>query len=175
MNNYKKYILSLFLLLFGLLNSAYAAIVVDNIQLLVEDRGFGERIYLAAGVHSTINEFAPILVDINPYPNQAVLDSNNEIFVSLSFSEGIIGAPGNGQTWNYSEWWDLPLLSDNTYAIVGTLFENDNLNQPWLGNKVELDATQIQYIVQTVPIPSAVLLFGSGLIGLVGFARHKKA
>jgi hypothetical protein len=30
-------------------------------------------------------------------------------------------------------------------------------------------------IVQTVPVPAAVWLFGSGLIGLMGVARHRKA
>ena len=31
------------------------------------------------------------------------------------------------------------------------------------------------YLVAAVPVPAAVWLFGSGLIGLVGFARRKKA
>ena len=44
------------------------------------------------------------------------------------------------------------------YVEVGsTIFSMDNLS------------------VSAVPIPAAVWLFGSGLIGLIGFARHKKA
>jgi len=33
----------------------------------------------------------------------------------------------------------------------------------------------ISPVVSTVPIPAAVWLFGSGLLGLVGVARRKKA
>ena len=31
------------------------------------------------------------------------------------------------------------------------------------------------YLIQAVPVPAAVWLFGSGLLGLVGMARHKKS
>jgi hypothetical protein len=31
------------------------------------------------------------------------------------------------------------------------------------------------YVAETVPIPTAVLLFGSGLLGLIGMAKRKKA
>lgn len=39
----------------------------------------------------------------------------------------------------------------------------------------EIAEWNITGYVSTVPVPAAVWLFGSGLIGLAGFARHKKA
>lgn len=35
--------------------------------------------------------------------------------------------------------------------------------------------TQSMYLNQPVPVPAAVWLFGSGLIGLIGVARRKQA
>ena len=41
------------------------------------------------------------------------------------------------------------------------------------GNAFEVD--HLQYGISSVPVPAAVWLFGSGLLGLVGVARRKKA
>jgi hypothetical protein len=48
---------------------------------------------------------------------------------------------------------------------------------PWgaAGSLVNPSFVNGSIIVQAVPVPSAVWLFGSGLLGLVGMARRKKA
>lgn len=38
-----------------------------------------------------------------------------------------------------------------------------------------VDLTAGHFLVKAVPVPAAFWLFGSGLLGLVGIARHKKA
>ena len=40
-------------------------------------------------------------------------------------------------------------------------------------NKDLLDATAGHFLVKAVPVPAAVWLFGSGLLGLIGVARRK--
>ena len=42
-------------------------------------------------------------------------------------------------------------------------------------NKDLLDATAGHFLVKAVPVPAAVWLFGSGLLGLIGIARRKAA
>ena len=43
----------------------------------------------------------------------------------------------------------------------------------WTGAQYEFDIYGNDPLVNTVPVPAAVWLFGSGLLGLVGVARHK--
>jgi len=70
---------------------------------------------------------------------------------------------------------DLDGDMDNT----GGTLQIQPLSQEMLCELDSCGATKIRYItsgsVSAVPIPAAIWLFGSGLIGLVGFARSKKA
>jgi hypothetical protein len=52
---------------------------------------------------------------------------------------------------------------------VSSISWTNNVNELWHG--FTIGVTQ----VQPVPVPAAVWLFGSGLLGLVGVARRKKA
>jgi hypothetical protein len=63
-----------------------------------------------------------------------------------------------------------PRITWNSYAycLTTTLTSCDNLvgtERTWMAN----------FDIAPVPIPAAVWLFGSGLLGLVGIARRKKA
>ena len=76
----------------------------------------------------------------------------------------------------------------NTFDITGSLIDTGIVGE-WTGTLVSagnvgdawLDFSGAQYsevfnitIASTVPVPAAVWLFGSGLIGLIGIARRKK-
>ena len=54
---------------------------------------------------------------------------------------------------------------------------NGNWDLKQLGSVIITDHLKSFYLIETaaVPLPAAVWLFGSGLIGLIGISRHKKA
>lgn len=54
-------------------------------------------------------------------------------------------------------------------------FSSENLVDPFIDVALNFDGTiSIQYEFTPVPIPAAVWLFGSGLIGIAGLTRRKK-
>ena len=59
-------------------------------------------------------------------------------------------------------------LTVNSAAGIATLLAYE---QPFGAETLE----RISFTTQTVPLPTAAWLFGSGLIGLIGIARRKKA
>ena len=70
----------------------------------------------------------------------------------------------NSETWDGL--WDITDNGDGTASVVnGPTFFPLEPPYPYI---IEGSLTS------TVPVPAAVWLFGSGLIGLVGFARRKK-
>ena len=58
-----------------------------------------------------------------------------------------------------------------TGADCSTYFLWDSLHPTTAGHSIIADV----FVSTVVPIPAAIWLFGSGLIGLVGFARRKKS
>jgi hypothetical protein len=63
----------------------------------------------------------------------------------------------------------LPLIAD-------TIGGSPMIAGPFTGYNANFDITSITVTsIQAVPVPAAVWLFGSGLLGLVGIARRKKA
>lgn len=75
-------------------------------------------------------------------------------------------------------------LTGNALAIDGTavIVSASNVGAAWGGFEgtpytevFSLDFSNGTIIPSAVPVPAAVWLFGSGLIGLVGFAKRKKA
>ena len=80
--------------------------------------------------------------------------------------------------WNTRE----DFLNDGTLTTLAVATMNGDaftaLNGAWgfspLGSISNTFPTSY-YLIETVPIPSAVWLFGSGLIGLIGIARRKKS
>ena len=111
---------------------------------------------------------------------------NNEVLASASF---FLDAATSGTGWAELRWdaiqvipdtyYIMELVTDNGYFGLGTdtydrgqrlegFFERDYFD---LNFRTYSDDT----FVSAVPVPAAVWLFGSGLIGWVGFARHTKA
>ena len=88
---------------------------------------------------------------------------------ALSPSDGwrwVTGEPFAFTNWAAGEPNDLP-FDEIFLEINWTGFWNDCCGPP--------DVTRPLYVAEWVPIPSAVWLFGSGLLGLIGIARRKKA
>jgi hypothetical protein len=83
---------------------------------------------------------------------------------------------------NFADGWTWA-LANPTGPFIGTeLYDavqstgSDCLNGgPHCGPWTSLTGTDFAFRIEAVPIPAAVWLFGSGLLGLVGMARRKKA
>jgi len=103
--------------------------------------------------------------------------------VTVSFSNSsapnVFGAPVNGDSPGYFDiqldWFtNGPLSSQDlpTFIPVNTgEYDRSNINFPSDSERLSYELTSMT----VVPIPAAIWLFGSGLIGLVGFAKRKKA
>jgi hypothetical protein len=73
--------------------------------------------------------------------------------------------------------------SSNNYGVVYlTLNDRITLDQNWTttgfaitSNRLTPDVTTAGLTVTSVPLPPALWLFGSGLLGLIGISRRKKA
>ena len=81
---------------------------------------------------------------------------------------------------------DMELLNDNELLFVGLpgVVNDGRLLNPLTGQfirdinigiGISMTDMEADLRAQTVPAPAAVWLFGSGLIGLIGFARRKRA
>lgn|GEM_PF-2647586 len=76
--------------------------------------------------------------------------------------EGLKGPGGTGYWWHVTEEWTMAQL-DQEYFYLETAD----------GTATLIDAVDIQ--TRCVPIPGAVWLLGSGLVGLIGIRRRKRA
>lgn len=77
-------------------------------------------------------------------------------------------------------------LQDTIHQNIDVITMTNELNQTYaatnyvdirlaLGGERDWDFDWVRFDVAPVPVPAAVWLFGSGLLGLVGIARRKKA
>lgn len=61
-----------------------------------------------------------------------------------------------------------PLLADGSVSLAGT-----RLSETAGSRQFQVDFLRLEITTAAVPVPAAVWLFGSGLLGLVGIARRK--
>jgi hypothetical protein len=122
-------------------------IVLDNVS------NFNHPIFVAAG------SAAPDL--------DADLENAFTGFTILSNPLSTLNKPGFGLIYNFNA------LDNVSYLAIGTSPRDTDLGSFLAGGASQFLIHQIEYSV--VPIPAAVWLFGSGLIGLVGVARRKKS
>ena len=103
-----------------------------------------------------------ILVDgTPPAPTMSLTNVRTGSSLAITNSNFVFGAiTTNGASWILGNGTELGYAGSNqwniTFADIGP-------------------ALKIVVDIQAVPVPAAVWLFGSGLIGLVGVARRKKA
>ena len=95
--------------------------------------------------------------DVNNAPGGSItLTGDNNFVLGMDWGLGYFPDDGN----------PIPTSSPDTYLITFDGF--DRPERPITGSTLAVD-------VKVVPVPAAVWLFGSGLIGLVGVARRKRA
>ena len=63
----------------------------------------------------------------------------------------------------------------NTLSFFGIISTDSLFSSVDLGGEAYFYFDNVTYAPAVVPVPAAVWLFGSGLIGLIGIARRKKA
>lgn len=119
-----------------------------------------ETLFLNAGFLTTNNVN-------NPLNNPAAADLL--AFLGCTQFCGTVNATGRG----FADWDGTQTVRPNYHtsglgagAATISLFSSD---------KDLEDITAGHFLVKPVPVPAAVWLFGSGLLGLVGMARRKKA
>ena len=96
---------------------------------------------------------------VSHFHGAALAGSNAGVQVDIAANSGGIASPMIGSA-TISEPQEADLLAELWYINIHT----DNF-----------PAGEIRGQVEVVPVPAAVWLFGSGLLGLIGIARRKKA
>ena len=122
------------------------------------------RLGIAAGYASTIGE--------QPWN----IGFSSGVYVKWTTGDSVVAAKGFTAGWTDT---GSALVDAGAGMWTGTLVGSGNIGSTWtgFGNQGYAEVFNIKIVGETpqVPIPAAVWLFGSGLIGLVGIARRKKA
>ena len=90
------------------------------------------------------------------------------------WTDGFQNWNGNGNTINWNTTTDTTV--DNSLALYRYFYDSSLNPVTQLYGNIDIDATTgvVSYsAVSAVPVPAAVWLFGSGLMGLVGVARRR--
>lgn len=96
-----------------------------------------------------------------------------DMFVTAGVDYWFSVANASGSTWTWATGLPPTVGSEQYDAVVSTGIGPDGGPHfgPWTG----IPDTDFAFRINAVPVPAAVWLFGSGLIGLIGVARRKKA
>jgi hypothetical protein len=148
-------------------------------ELLV-DPYFDDPLSWDAGIGSSVVENGHLVV-INHsgfiFPDPQIgteVGTTYQYALSVDFVNNLSG--GGKVTIGGQTIWE---PSSDTGMFTGMIVATDtaglvfNFSTPYVG-RAEFDSVSVKAILAT-PIPATLYLFGSGLLGLVGMARHKKA
>ncbi len=114
--------------------------------------------------------------------NIGISGSTNTI--GMSFTNAITNISGylgsvDAGTWNIATYLNGSLVSATSVSYVGSAYASFALSSLNADYVTITGSTQYGVLedlsFSAVPVPAAVWLFGSGLIGLIGFAKRKKA
>lgn len=90
-------------------------------------------------------------------------------FGDTTLSSAPMTSPSSGTT---SAWQDQTLIFTATATTQDLIFRANQADGV-IANRLDLGLDGVSLVV--IPVPASVWLFGSGLLGLVGIARRKKA
>ena len=124
-----------------------------EISTLIDYANSGGHVYLAGG--TAVGSAATEAAAWNPFLNT----------FGMSYASSYNGISGN---------IDVTSATHPIFDGVSVLYQNSGSSISGTGIQVSLNGQGL-YAVSAIPIPAAVWLFGSGLIGLIGIARRKEA
>ena len=154
---------------------------------------FGTGMEFDGWRYATINEVHDFLTSFGGDPNYYTgwSTQNNGLFDSVSPFWGDLWCIQQGcdigDGYSYFLTGDSMLAGSHMSGLIYDLFtdvlstEQDYMNISLINNSQndafgsDLRGSALVRDISSIPIPSAAWLFGSGLIGLIGFARRKKA
>lgn len=117
-------------------------------------------------------------VDINAGPQVGKVVFIAEFFTELTGDNGAVNQILLGPPTFLDEQWNTytfnTTLGPDAGGGISLLFKADCGAQPNCRFDAIIDNVTIDTAVSAVPVPAAVWLFGSGLLGLVGVARRKR-
>ena len=114
--------------------------------------------YLGNSISVDVPSIVGIAGPVNIDNDHIATNSLSDTLILTGSDQFILGLNVDGTWLSDSEVID---LGANSYTVI---FDNG-------GSLVEIDVQ----VVSAVPIPAAAWLFGSGLLGLIGIAKRKKA
>ena len=130
------------------------------------------RLGIAAAYASTLGE-QPWNIDDS---TAKTTPTPSGVYVPWTTGTSITGA--KGFTPGYTETGSL-LIDAGAGAWTGTLVGGNNIGSAWgsFDNQQYGEVFNVKIVAEStvVPVPAAVWLFGSGLLGLVGIGRRKKS
>jgi hypothetical protein len=201
--NIEKYLLGLIFLLFGATASA-TPITISGSAAFDVDTAAPTLVTLNSATGGTINDlnlFIDFDADCCSYDNTVILSHlDTGTSAAIWFDADDVDEQHFGDVRNTTfddeaptPFVDAPFntggndIYHGTYSAADLLsaFDGEDFSGTWqlsiqntgccIGEGDNLLAWAIMADVTTVPVPAAVWLFGSGLLGLVGIARRKKA
>ena len=155
--------------LYNAVDGSYA-FTVDLVGAMTQDSIYNEDYYGASSGEEiwtslTVDSFT-LLMNYSMDQYSGSLDWGEPLVFSMSDS-----VTGGYTTDGLTQW---SIQADGYNALIHTLDgDGDGINgiNLYLGSELSLIG---DVELHTVPVPAAVWLFSSGLIGLLGFARRKK-
>lgn len=96
-----------------------------------------------------------------------------DMFVTAGVDYWFSVANASGSTWTWATGLPPTVGSEQYDAVVSTGVGPNG--GPHFGPWNSIADTDFAFRINAVPVPAAVWLFGSGLIGLIGIARRKKS
>ena len=147
---------------------------IDFIQIWNFNDSFGNNDFGATSIDILVSNVGTNAMDAD--------FSGSSIITTLSIDEAIGSLTYFGENYRFNgkAEGEIPSIFGGTFhdhsavALQGRFIRFANLDgSDSFGGRTGL--SEVRFYASPVPVPAAVWLFGSGLLGLVGIARRKKA
>lgn len=180
------------IMLWLLSSSSWAADVTYSGATLTGATGIvldGTVYDVAFGDFSCVDLYSPCTSDSHlpfstPTGRGAAHNALRQVLMDEFISQPFLYSNINGclpSSQNFCYLWTVPIATSGNAIVTWRTIEISNTMDSGFGGWHRDSAFPVEYYASTkwsvssVPIPAAVWLFGSGLVGLIGIARRKKA